>query len=109
MTMQEGTGGVNGGGDGRQRWCEHVFVSIKGSPYARFRRAVETDSATLATAAARPLPQLTLADALRLCLLYARRDPAIQAFLSRETPRWGTGRMNWSRPASRPEVSRGAC
>jgi hypothetical protein len=55
--------------------CEHTFVSIKGSPYARFRRAVETDSATLATAAARELPQLTLADSLRLCLLYARSDP----------------------------------
>jgi hypothetical protein len=52
-----------------------VFVSIKGSPYARFRRAVATDSATLATAAARELPQLALADALRLCLLYARCDP----------------------------------
>ena len=54
--------------------CEHVFVSIKGSAYARFRRALETDSASLATAAAYELPQLNLADALRLCLVYARAD-----------------------------------
>jgi hypothetical protein len=51
-----------------------VFVSIKGSAYARFRRALETDSASLATAAAYELPQLNLADALRLCLVYARAD-----------------------------------
>lgn len=50
-------------------------MSIKGSPYARFRRAVETGSALLATAAARELAQLGLADALRLCLVYARDDP----------------------------------
>jgi hypothetical protein len=54
--------------------CEHVFVSIKGSAYARFRRALETNSASLATAAAYELPQLNLADALRLCLVYARAD-----------------------------------
>jgi hypothetical protein len=49
-----------------------VFASVKGSAYARFRRALETDSASLATAAAYELPQLNLADALRLCLVYAR-------------------------------------
>jgi hypothetical protein len=50
-------------------------VSIKGSAYARFRRALETaDSASVATAAAYELPQLNLADALRLCLAYARAD-----------------------------------
>jgi hypothetical protein len=53
-----------------------VFVSIKGSAYARFRRALETDSASLATAAAYELPQLNLADALRLCLVYAHADSA---------------------------------
>ena len=52
-----------------------MFVSIKGSAYARFRRALETDSPSLATAAAYELPQLNLADALRLCLVYARADP----------------------------------
>ena len=51
-----------------------MFVSIKGSAYARFRRALETDSASLATAAAYELPQLNLAEALRLCLLYAPAD-----------------------------------
>jgi hypothetical protein len=54
--------------------CEHTFVSTKGSPYSRFRRAVQTDSAALATAAAHELSQLSLADALRLCLVYARAD-----------------------------------
>jgi hypothetical protein len=54
--------------------CEHMFVNIKGSAFARFRRALETDSASLATAAAYELPQVNLADALRLCLLYARAD-----------------------------------
>jgi hypothetical protein len=54
--------------------CEHTFVSIKGSPYARFRRALETNSPVLVTAAALELPRLTLADALRVCLVYARTD-----------------------------------
>jgi hypothetical protein len=35
---------------------------------------VQSDSPTLATAAAHELPQLSLADALRLCLVYARAD-----------------------------------
>ena len=67
--------------------CEHVFVSIKGSAYARFRRALETDSPSLATAAAYELPQLNLADALRLCLVYAlnqgrrARGPGLHAQL----------------------------
>jgi hypothetical protein len=63
--------------EGRRRpvgTCEHVFVSIKGSAYARFRRALKTDSPSLATAAAYELAQLNLADALRLCLVYARAD-----------------------------------
>jgi hypothetical protein len=58
-----------GGGDATLSACEHVFVSAKGLPYTRFRRAVETDSASLATAAAREVRQLALADALRLCLV----------------------------------------
>ena len=63
----------------------HVFVSIKGSAYARFRRALETDSASLATAAAYELPQLNLADALRLCLIYTRAD----------RPRFERARVRW--------------
>ena len=51
-----------------------MFVSIKGSPYARFRGALETNSPALVTAAALELPRLTLADALRVCLVYARTD-----------------------------------
>jgi hypothetical protein len=37
---------------------------------------VEGDSAALATAAAHELPRLIVADALRLCLVYARADPS---------------------------------
>jgi hypothetical protein len=48
--------------------------NTKGSPYTRFRRAGQSDSPSLATAAAHELPQLGLADALRLCLVYARAD-----------------------------------
>jgi hypothetical protein len=48
---------------------EHRRVGLR-----RFRRALEADSPSLATAAAHELPQLNLADALRLCLVYARAD-----------------------------------
>ena len=51
-----------------------MFVSTKGSPYAGFRRALVTNSPALVTAAALELPRLTLADALRVCLVYARTD-----------------------------------
>jgi len=46
--------------------CEHPFVSIKGSPYQRFRRALDTGNGFLALTAAQELPALNLADALSL-------------------------------------------
>ena len=45
-------------------------MTSKGHPYARFKRSLATGNATLATAAARELAELTLEDALRLVLLY---------------------------------------
>jgi hypothetical protein len=74
LGSQSGVGPVGGCGQRASTACEHMFVSIKGSPYTRFRRAVQSDSPTLATAAAHELPQLDVADALRLCLVYARAD-----------------------------------
>jgi len=49
-------------------------VSIKGSPYARFRRALATGNLTLVHAAAAELPRVDLADALSICLLMGRQD-----------------------------------
>jgi hypothetical protein len=48
---------------------EHVFVTSQGHPYARFRRAIASGNLLIAEAAARDLQQLSLADALELCLL----------------------------------------
>ena len=46
-----------------------AFVSIKGGPYARFRRALDTGNLTLVRAAAAELPRVALPDALRVCVL----------------------------------------
>lgn len=53
-----------------------MFVSIKGSPYAWFRRAIEAGRATDAWAAAHELEALSQADALALCLVLLDEDPA---------------------------------
>jgi hypothetical protein len=53
---------------------EHVFVSIKGGPYARFRRAVEIGRLPLVYAAAAELPTVGLADALDVLALIAEQD-----------------------------------
>jgi hypothetical protein len=46
-----------------------VFVSIKGSPHARFKRALATRNPTLVLAAAAELPRVSLEDALAICLI----------------------------------------
>jgi hypothetical protein len=46
-----------------------VFVSIKGSPHARFRRALDTGNPTLVLAAAAELGRVDLRDALAICLV----------------------------------------
>src|SRR5438105_2894235 len=46
-----------------------------GSPYARFRRALETGNPALVTAAALELPRVALDDALRICLVLRGGDP----------------------------------
>ena len=56
---------------------EHTFaLTSDGNPYARFRRALATGNETLVVAAARELPQVSLDDALRICLVLRGGDPA---------------------------------
>jgi hypothetical protein len=50
-------------------------VSVKGSPYAWFRRSIESGRAVDAWAAAHELEALSLADALALCLVLLDEDP----------------------------------
>jgi hypothetical protein len=49
-------------------------VTSEGSPYARFRRALETGNELLVLGAARELPQIALDDALRICLILRDGD-----------------------------------
>jgi hypothetical protein len=46
-----------------------------GSPYTRFRVALESGNETLVTTAALELPYIALEDALRICLVYRDGDP----------------------------------
>lgn len=60
-------------------------MSIKGSPYARFRRALEQGNLQLVYVEAAELPQVNLDDALAICALMAReRHPAFD----RAAVRW---------------------
>jgi hypothetical protein len=52
-----------------------MFVTSDGSPYARFRRALQTGSEALVVAAALELPRVALDDALRICLVLRNGDP----------------------------------
>lgn len=54
----------------------YVRVTSDGSPYARFRRALDTGNELLVLNAARELPQIALEDALRICLVLRDGDPA---------------------------------
>lgn len=55
--------------------CNHVWVTSGGSPDIRFRRALATGNPTIVLAAAAELSQLSLADALAVCLvLYGDRE-----------------------------------
>ena len=51
-------------------------MSIKGSPYAHFRRALDSGNLALIRTAAAELPQVNLDDALRICLVIREREPA---------------------------------
>ena len=55
-----------------RRTCEHAFVSIKGSPHARFRRSLETGRLSVVLLAAAELQHVELDDALEVLVLMAR-------------------------------------
>ncbi len=62
-----------------------MFVSVKGSPYARFQRALRLGHLDQIRDAAAELPQVDLVDALHVCLLMgAQRD----ARYERAATRW---------------------
>jgi hypothetical protein len=74
--------------------CEHAFVSIKGSPHARFRRSLETGHLSVVLSAAAELQHLELDDALEVLVLMARaRHPRFD----RAATRW-VGRLLAERP-----------
>lgn len=74
-----------------------MFVSIKGSSYARFQRALQQGKLDLIRQAAGELPHVDLVDALQICLLMSvqgdeRYDRAATRWLARfalERPRVG--------------------
>jgi hypothetical protein len=51
-----------------------MFVTSDGSPYARFRRALDIGNEALVLAAAHELPHIALDDALRICLVLRDSD-----------------------------------
>lgn len=57
------------GSRSQERSCEHLFVTSQGSPYARFRRALDSNNATVALATATEPDFVSLPDALELVLL----------------------------------------
>jgi hypothetical protein len=60
-------------------------VTSQGSPYARFRRALDRGNLAEALSSAAELEQVGLAEALELCLLVRDREPARY---SRAALRW---------------------
>jgi hypothetical protein len=50
-------------------------MTSEGSPYARFRRALDNGHLAMVRLAAAELPRVALEDALRVCLLIRDQDP----------------------------------
>jgi hypothetical protein len=85
-----------------------VFVSIKGGPYQRFRRALAIGRLPLVLAAAAELPRLDVGDALEVLLLIADQD---EARYPRAAARW-LGRLALERPGvtlAQVRLAAGAC
>src|SRR3954469_16527418 len=72
-----------------------MFVSDKGSPYVRFKRALATGNLALVRTAAAELPAIDLGDALAICLLMSDRD---DERFERAAVRW-LARVALERPA----------
>jgi hypothetical protein len=49
--------------------CKHTFVTSQGSPYGRFRKALDRGNVTEALSAAAELRHVGFLEALELCLL----------------------------------------
>jgi hypothetical protein len=74
-----------------------MFVSIKGGPYANFRRALERGNLDVIRGAAAELPRVDLADALTIVLLMDSHD---DRSFERAATRW-LARLVLERPALR--------
>jgi hypothetical protein len=86
--LTESPGRLDTGGS-RHPTCEHAFVSIKGSPYARFQCSLQTRKLSIVLAAAAELQSIQLDDALEILILMAQeRDPRFD----RAAARW-VGRL----------------
>jgi hypothetical protein len=70
--------------------CEHAFVSIKGSGYANFRRALLGGNLTIIQAAAAELGEVQLEDALRILVVMAKTQDA----------RYGRAAARWAARAT---------
>jgi hypothetical protein len=79
-------------------------VTVQGSPYARFKRALAAGDLFLIRTAAAELPQIGLADALAICLLLCGSEPETY---ERAAVRW-LGRYCLERPTATLEEVRGA-
>jgi len=60
---------------GLDDWANICSVTSDGSPYTRFRRALDSGNELLVITTARELPRIGLEDALRICLLIRGGDP----------------------------------
>jgi hypothetical protein len=78
-----------------------VFVSIKGSPYGRFRRSLEIGRLPMVLAAAAELPRLELDDALEVLVLMAEQSTPDR--YAAAAARW-CGRLAVERGASLAEL-----
>jgi hypothetical protein len=62
-----------------------MFVTSEGSPYTRFRRALDAGNELLVLTTARELPHIGLDDALEICLILRGGD---RARYERAAVRW---------------------
>lgn len=67
------------------RMGTYVRMTSDGSPYPRFKRALDTGNLNLVRLAAAELPHVAIDDALRVCLLLRDGDPDVY---DRAAVRW---------------------
>ncbi len=77
-------------------------MTSQGSPYARFKRALDSGNLLVIRAAAAELPRVELHDALRICLLLRGAEPKSY---ERAAVRW-LGRFCLERNPSLTEIQR---